>query len=438
MAHDCETLLTMDTLARLKAGQLAGTTRLTLSCGLTEFPEEIFDLADSLQILDLSGNHLSSLPADLGRLKHLQILFCSFNDFTEVPACVGDCPQLSMVGFKANRISHLPAAALPPLLRWLILTDNCLEQLPEELGQCTRMQKLMLSGNRLTAVPNLAAMENLELLRLSANRLQQLPEWIYRLPRLAWLAYAGNPLSEDFCTPHEPGKVPTIDWSDLQLHQRLGEGASGVIQQALWRSRGLEVAVKLYKGSMTSDGSPLNEMAACIAAGEHANLIKVEGRVGAHPQGSHGLVMDLIDPSYLNLASAPSFASCTRDVYAEDLRFSAPVLKRMAAGMASVAAQLHGHGINHGDLYAHNILWHENGDCLFGDFGAACFYPRDGSLVARAMERIEVRAYGLLLGEWLERCDEPLDDLWTLQRDCVQADVLARPVFAEVAQRLGL
>lgn len=37
----------MNTLAQLKAGQLAGITRLDLSCGLTEFPREIFELADS-------------------------------------------------------------------------------------------------------------------------------------------------------------------------------------------------------------------------------------------------------------------------------------------------------------------------------------------------------------------------------------------------------
>ncbi len=46
----------MDTLAQLRAGQLAGIKRLDLSCGLTEFPREIFDLADSLEILNLSGN----------------------------------------------------------------------------------------------------------------------------------------------------------------------------------------------------------------------------------------------------------------------------------------------------------------------------------------------------------------------------------------------
>ena len=75
----------MNTLAQLKAGQLAGIQRLDLSCGLTEFPREIFELADSLEILNLSGNALSSLPDDLHRLPHLRVLFCSDNAFTELP-----------------------------------------------------------------------------------------------------------------------------------------------------------------------------------------------------------------------------------------------------------------------------------------------------------------------------------------------------------------
>ncbi|MER1157356.1 protein kinase, partial [Pseudomonas aeruginosa] len=88
-----------------------------------------------------SGNALDSLPDDLGRLHRLKVLFCSANDFDELPAAVGDCPALSMVGFKSNRIERVPAAALPPALRWLILTDNRIATLPEELGR-RPLQKL--------------------------------------------------------------------------------------------------------------------------------------------------------------------------------------------------------------------------------------------------------------------------------------------------------
>lgn len=426
----------MNTLELLEAGQLAGATRLDLACGLTEFPQAIFTLADSLEVLNLSGNALTRLPDDLHRLHKLKVLFCSDNPFTELPACIGQCQQLSMVGFKANRIEHVPAQALPPNLRWLILTDNRIEQLPEALGDCLQMQKLMLSGNRLRSLPDsLARLENLELLRLSANRLQALPDWLLRLPRLAWLAYAGNPMSVAFTTPHSDGNSGYIAWSDLQLGERLGEGASGVIYRAQLTT-GQAVAVKLYKGAMTSDGSPVNEMNACIAAGEHPQLIKVLGRLSGHPEGAAGLVMTLIDPSFANLAGPPSLASCTRDIYDSNLAIDRDALLRLLRGMASVGAHLHARGINHGDFYAHNVLWRENGECLFGDFGGASFYPGDAGYVSQALERIEVRAFGLLFEELLTRCNEVDDSLWALQRQCVQPQVLARPSFAEITRNL--
>jgi serine/threonine protein kinase len=48
-------------------------------------------------------------------------------------------------------------------------------------------------------------------------------------------------------------KVP---WSDFQIGKILGEGASGTISQAEWTSEQISVAVKLFKGQITSDGSP--------------------------------------------------------------------------------------------------------------------------------------------------------------------------------------
>ncbi|AZF32772.1 Serine/threonine protein kinase [Pseudomonas sp. R4-35-07] len=423
----------INTLAQLKDGQLAGATRLDLACGLTEFPREIFELADSLEILNLTGNALSSLPDDLYRLKHLRVLFCSDNAFTELPACLGQCPALSMIGFKANQIRHVPAAALPPQLRWLILTDNCISQLPDELGQRPLLQKLMLAGNQLTHLPpSLAQCENLELIRIASNRLTHLPHWLLTLPSLTWLAYAGNPveMAVNVAGDDETADIP---WAELELGDVLGEGASGIIRKALWKPRALPVAVKLYKGTITSDGSPLHEMQACIAAGLHPNLIRVQGRIVDHPGDQAALGMDLIDPSYRNLAALPSLASCTRDIYEPSLRLSLDVALRMARGIASVAAHLHRHGITHGDLYGHNILWNSAGECLLGDFGAASFHATADTLETRALQRIEVRAFGVLLGELLERVDTTVPgELEDLRKSCCQPDVLARPSFEAI------
>jgi hypothetical protein len=439
-----------ETLAQLRAGRLAGARRLDLSCGLTEFPREIFELADTLEVLDLSGNALSDLPDDLSRLHRLRVLFCSNNRFTHLPESVGQCARLDMAGFKANRIRELPAGSLPATLRWLILTDNEIEALPPTIGRCMRLQKLMLAGNRLRSLPaEMAACEGLELLRISANRLDALPGWLLSLPRLSWLAFAGNPFDDRAeAAALAAQAIPAIDWASLSLQHKLGEGASGVIHQADWTradGRIQPVALKLFKGAVTSDGWPHSEMAACIAAGAHPNLIAVLGQVGTHPEGTPGLVLALVDPRFGNLAGPPSLASCTRDVYAEGAGWPVPTAQRMARGIASAAAQLHARGIVHGDLYAHNILWDGQGDGLLGDFGAASFLPLNDRAQAQALQRIEVCAFGHLLQELLARC-RPASDadtaslalLTAIQARCAQPEPAARPAFAEIVSALEI
>jgi hypothetical protein len=438
----------MHTLEQLRDGHLAGLTRLDLSADLTEFPREIFDLADTLEILNLSGNALSALPDDLPRLHKLRVLFCSDNQFTAVPAVLGECSQLSMVGFKANQIRTLPAAALPPLLRWLILTDNQLASLPPEIGNCQHLQKLMLAGNQLTTLPEtLANCTNLELLRIAANQLTALPAWLLAMPRLSWLAYAGNPFSaaaEAAAVVRHP--IASIPWAQLRIEQQLGEGSSGVIYRAGWH-RGAavptEVAVKLFKGAVTSDGLPHSEMAACISAGQHPNLIAVRGKIAEHPAGAEGLVLELIDPIFDNLAGPPSFASCTRDVYAPGTAFGLAAALQLARGIAAAAAHLHAQGIMHGDLYAHNILYTKAGESLLGDFGAACFFDPAAVATAEALQRLEIRAFGCLLEELLAHCPEAaaapmVHQAWqeVVQR-CMQPEVATRPLFAEVEQALS-
>ncbi|EEF26631.1 leucine-rich repeat-containing protein 2, lrrc2, putative [Ricinus communis] len=424
----------MHTLQQLRSGALAGATRLSMRCGLTEFPREIFTLADTLEILDLTGNALSALPDDLYRLHKLRILFCSDNQFTELPACIGACASLSMVGFKANQIRHVPAAALPPQLRWLVLTDNQIDALPDALGERPQLQKLMLAGNRLRALPaSMATLHKLELLRIASNQLDELPDWLLSLPRLTWLAYAGNP----FCAAREDALAHTpsnaIGWTALTLRDKLGEGASGVIWRADWQGTAAArpVAVKLFKGAMTSDGSPLSEMAACLGAGAHPNLIPILGHVEDHPDGAHGLVMSLIQPAFGNLAGPPSLDSCTRDVYADDKRFRLDEALRIARGIASAAAQLHAHGILHGDLYGHNILHDAHGNTLLGDFGAASFYDPAGPQ-ADALQTLEVRAFGNLLEELLDRADSAPAALRALQAACQQG----LPRFSNIQEQL--
>ncbi|MFQ2063207.1 leucine-rich repeat-containing protein kinase family protein [Aeromonas veronii] len=449
----------MHTLEQLRAGELCGARHLKLCENLTEFPLEILSLKETLEVLDLTGNQLSTLPDELAGFGKLRIIFCSENRFTELPEVLGRCPALTMVGFKANRIATVSAKALPAGLRWLILTDNAIEQLPDELGQCDALQKLMLAGNRLRELPtSLANCRNLELLRIAANRIERFPEWLLSLPRLSWLAYSGNPFSEGVeARAIDDAHVAPIAWETLALGELLGQGASGVIHratlvanpadavtQASDRGDGNQVAVKLFKGAVTSDGLPRCEMAASLAAGTHPNLIKVMGKVADHPSGIPALVMELIDPDFANLAGPPSLDSCTRDVYPEGLHLSVPDALAMAHGIASVAGHLHRAGIMHGDLYGHNILFARGSDAparaLLGDFGAASLYGRSDCERALGLERLEVRAFGCLLEELLAHCDtqdSPLDGLHQLKAACLSELPADRPDFAYIERQLA-
>jgi hypothetical protein len=425
----------------LRSGALAGARELKIAGGVTEFPEEIYGLAETLEVLDLSGNRLSRLPDDMGRLTKLKALFCSGNRFDRLPPSLGDCPALSQIGFRATGMVELPAEALPPTLRWLTLTDNRLETVPVALGERPALQKLMLAGNRLSGLPqSLQGAARLELLRLSANRFETLPDWLTELPSLAWLACAGNAMDRGV----RVACVPPVSWACVQVGDLLGEGASGQVFSALWRSDGAgaatptPVALKLFKGMMTSDGLPEREMAACLAAGAHAHLTGALGELTDHPQQRQGLLMPLMPAHWRVLAGPPSLASCSRDVYDPALRLDLPAALRIARGVGQGAAHLHARGLLHGDLYAHNVLWDGRvGDAVLSDFGAASFLPEGR---AKAYQRLDVRAWGLLLGEVLDLCGETATEpaAWRdLQNACTQPSAAARPLLRDVLEVLG-
>lgn len=425
----------MQTLEKLQSGQYLGSQKLKIAAGLKEFPLAIFDLADTLEILDLSGNNLSVLPSDFGRLKQLKIVFFSDNDFTSLPEVLADCPQLDMIGFKANKIKTVTEKSIPQNTRWLILTNNCIEILPDSIGNCERLQKCMLAGNMLSTLPDsMANCRNLELLRLSANQITKYPDWLFKLPKLAWLAMAGNP-----CCNIKAKDINLIEipWSALAIQTPLGEGASGIISKAYWNEISQMVAVKIFKGEITSDGLPEDEMKASIAVGNHENIVKVLGKIIDHEHQKQGLVFELIPSNYTNIAGPPSFETCTRDVFDKTTSFSIDQIITIVKGIASAANHIHQRGIMHGDVYAHNVLINELAQPLFGDFGGAMLYEVN-SVIGEQLERIEVRAFACLLDDLLQHSETLNDDqkkgtkLNQLRDICWNEKVDQRPRFKEI------
>jgi len=436
----------LHTLAQLTSGELQQLTRLQIAGNLTEFPREIFTLADTLEILDLSNNQLDCLPTDFGRLQQLKVVFLSNNQFKQLPDVLSDCPKLEMIGFKANTITDVSESALPKTTRWLILTDNQIQKLPDSIGKLAQLQKLMLAGNQLTELPvSLSQCTNLQLVRISANQLTSLPYWLFNMPRLAWLAFSGNPCSEYI--GEIDSYAPVVRLADIQLYEQLGEGASGVIYRAEWinqpeslKGSSQQIAVKLFKGQVTSDGYPVDELNGSLIAGEHTNLVKITAHISDNDQ--LGLVMGLIPANFYNLGLPPTLDTCTRDTFVDGQQLTLDEVARIAYSIADTLSHLHDKGICHGDLYAHNILLDAEARVLLGDFGAASNFSSLLPDQIEALQAFEVRAYGYLLEDLLglasdaESNSELYAQLMAIKNDCLHNRVASIPLFPAIKYQL--
>jgi hypothetical protein len=396
----------MHTLDDLERGALTGATQVRLThLGLGEFPRQLFELADTLELLDLSGNALSALPDDLHRFTRLRVLFASDNPFTRLSPVLGQCPALEMIGFKACAISEVPADSLPPALRWLILTGNQIRNLPAALGQRPRLQKLMLSCNELDELPDLSGCTRLELVRLAGNRFAAIPPSLFALPALCWLALAGNPLTAAAET-HALQDAAASAWpmDALEPGELLGEGASGRIHRARHRDSGQSIALKLFKAAQTSDGTPASELAAGLRAGSHPQLLTPLGRVDGSSDGALATVLPLLPASFVALAGPPDLDSCTRDVYPAGFRVSPAQAERLLAQVHAAISHLHAQGVIHGDLYAHNLLWDPHGgNVVLSDFGAATLTEGLPPAQVEHLQAMEWRAFAHLRAELYAR-----------------------------------
>jgi hypothetical protein len=375
----------------------------------------VFPLLDVTK-LDLPNCQLSELPEALpDALPNLNVLFLSNNRFSHMPAVVGRCRKLQMVAFKSNGMTSIDPDALQPQLRWLILTENFLTDIPPTIGRCTKLQKLMLSGNDLEALPaTISQCRSLELVRLASNRLKESPAPLLRsLPNLSWVGLSNNPFLP---TPAGPASESSSNVSSLPVMEDvpenqgevLGRGAAGVVRKARLQD-GTCVAVKAFSAAMTSDGLAQHErQIACLlnraipsSSSASAALVKVLGETR-----SGSLVLEYLD-GYAALASPPSLESCSRDVYDKSLYWNGDQAVATVSALLSALWELHRIGVCHGDFYAHNILVSADdpSQVRLTDWGAAFQYDPDGdgdSGLGRWIQTVELRAFAVFLQELLD------------------------------------
>jgi small GTP-binding protein len=176
--------------------ELKNLTRLDLSGNqLQALPAEIAELKN-LTELNLSGNQLETLPAEIVELKNLTVLNLSENRLKTLPAEIVELKNLTKLYLSGNQLETLPAEIVElKNLTKLYVYRNRLKTLPAEIVELKNLTELNLSGNRLKTLPaEIVELKNLTKLYLSTNRLKRLPAEIVELKNLTELNLSGNRL----------------------------------------------------------------------------------------------------------------------------------------------------------------------------------------------------------------------------------------------------
>jgi len=444
--HDLQTLLD-------EGYKDAGLNELRLACPLEEFPKQIFELGGTLQILDLSGTGLSSLPADFGlslpRLKEAVFAKCNFTTF---PSELASCSSLENVDFSNNGMTEIPEEALPPRVCRLILTNNRLAYLPSSTGLCPNLRVCLCTGNQLRKLPSqMANCKSLSVLRLSSNRLRTVPDWVFTLPELAFFSFAGNPCVTPLTNGNTGAYSKVIASTDVEIHSTLHSSPSCTVSRALWHQTenfAEDIAVKIFRQPLTDNGTIDEEVAALCMAGAHESFITGLGHLEGHPDTEAvpaGLVMQLVSEAYRPLNQyVPSGAQ--PQLQEESATGLTPLsTMKMLFGLAGALSHLHKRGILHGDVVLENILAsREDEHALLTNFRAATRFGKATDMKYR-LESIEALAFGQLIDQMIRllgggdfgqegnRLKRVLVDLCTR---CMTRAVRSRPTFAEIEEEI--
>jgi len=120
---------------------------------LTDVPVKELVAASKATHLDLSCNHIQSLPNDFATLTHLVKIDLSRNKLTELPHNFGNLINLQFLDLDRNELRNLPISFCRLRnLRWLDLKDNPLEtRLKAVAGDCLDEKQCQACAKKVVA-----------------------------------------------------------------------------------------------------------------------------------------------------------------------------------------------------------------------------------------------------------------------------------------------
>ena len=148
----------------------------------------------SLEMLELQGNKLTSLPVEIRALTHLRTLNISNNKMTSLPSEI--FTSMSVIDLNASKNSFKNAffeVDSAPHLQNLSLANNSLTSLcASETVSLPSLKQLDISTNRLLSLPNMETWTNIVTLLVGENSLSSIPEGFCSLQQLRNADFTAN------------------------------------------------------------------------------------------------------------------------------------------------------------------------------------------------------------------------------------------------------
>lgn len=173
----------------------------------------------SIEVVLLNSNRLNSLASlQFAPFNHLRVLNVSSNHLTSLPAHILELPLTTLIA-RNNKLSNdsLPKSLLSKtaVFRELNLSGNLFSHFPEQCLELPQLKYLYLGGNSIQTLPkDVWRMRNLMVLSMPGNRLVDVPESVGSLQNLQALILNDNALERI------PGSVAMLSsLKSLYLHK---------------------------------------------------------------------------------------------------------------------------------------------------------------------------------------------------------------------------